>query len=139
VFSRCLSALKDERVAASKLLPKPKKRAFKGSKKKLIEQVRKAQGGDWNVVFVGGCRWFHSGGIFAALSDTTPRLIIEGVKVAGAVPRSTPTSVPSCGLASAARPRPRRCRARSSTTPTCDGRKPRRNRLDFRVDSERWL
>ena len=42
VFSRCLSALKDERVAASKVLPKPKKRAFKGSKKKLIEQVRQA-------------------------------------------------------------------------------------------------
>ena len=42
VFSRCLSALKDERVAASKLLPKPKKRAFKGSKRKLIEQVRQA-------------------------------------------------------------------------------------------------
>jgi 6-phosphogluconate dehydrogenase len=42
VFSRCLSALKDERVAASKVLPKPKKRAFKGAKKKLIEQVRQA-------------------------------------------------------------------------------------------------
>jgi 6-phosphogluconate dehydrogenase len=42
VFSRCLSALKDERVAASKVLPKPKKRPFKGSKKKLIEQVRQA-------------------------------------------------------------------------------------------------
>jgi 6-phosphogluconate dehydrogenase len=41
-FARCLSALKDERVAASKVLPKPKKRAFKGAKKKLIEQVRQA-------------------------------------------------------------------------------------------------
>jgi 6-phosphogluconate dehydrogenase len=41
-FARCLSALKDERVAASKVLPKPKKRAFKGAKKKVIEQVRQA-------------------------------------------------------------------------------------------------
>jgi 6-phosphogluconate dehydrogenase len=41
-FARCLSALKDERVAASKVLPKPKKHAFKGAKKKLIEQVRQA-------------------------------------------------------------------------------------------------
>jgi 6-phosphogluconate dehydrogenase len=41
-FARCLSALKDERVAASKVLPKPKKAAFKGAKKKIIEQVRQA-------------------------------------------------------------------------------------------------
>ena len=27
-------------------------------------------------------RWFHSGGIFAALSETTPELIIEGMKAA---------------------------------------------------------
>jgi 6-phosphogluconate dehydrogenase len=42
VFARCLSALKDERVAASKQLPKPKKAALKGAKKKVIEQVRQA-------------------------------------------------------------------------------------------------
>jgi len=42
VFARCLSALKDERVAASKVLPKPKKGTFKGAKKKLVEQVRQA-------------------------------------------------------------------------------------------------
>src|SRR5918912_275769 len=36
----------------------------------------------------GGVRWFHSGGIFAALSETTSELIIEGMraaKAAGAV------------------------------------------------------
>ena len=36
----------------------------------------------------GGLRWFHSGGIFAALSATTPEVIIEGMqaaKAAGAV------------------------------------------------------
>jgi 2-dehydro-3-deoxygluconokinase len=43
---------------------------------------------DWNAIFAGGVRWFHSGGIFAALSETTAELIIEGMraaKTAGAV------------------------------------------------------
>src|SRR5262245_17529031 len=43
---------------------------------------------DWNAIFAGGVRWFHSGGIFAALSATTPELIVEGMqaaKAAGAV------------------------------------------------------
>ncbi|MBU0512828.1 MAG: sugar kinase [Chloroflexi bacterium] len=43
---------------------------------------------DWNEIFAGGMRWFHSGGIFAALSETTGELIIEGMqaaKAAGAV------------------------------------------------------
>src|SRR5216684_7543737 len=34
---------------------------------------------DWNAIFAGGVRWFHSGGIFAALSETTAELIIEGI------------------------------------------------------------
>ncbi len=33
---------------------------------------------DWAAIFAGGVRWFHSGGIFAALSETTGELIIEG-------------------------------------------------------------
>jgi 2-dehydro-3-deoxygluconokinase len=43
---------------------------------------------DWNAIFAGGIRWFHSGGIFAALSETTAEVIIEGMqaaKSAGAV------------------------------------------------------
>src|SRR4029078_4056390 len=32
----------------------------------------------------GGLRWFHSGGIFSALSKTTPELVIEGMKAAKA-------------------------------------------------------
>jgi len=43
---------------------------------------------DWKSIFAGGIRWFHSGGIFAALSKTTPELIIEAMeaaKAAGAV------------------------------------------------------
>lgn len=39
---------------------------------------------DWNEVFSGGVRWFHSGGIFAALSETTGELIIEGMQAAKA-------------------------------------------------------
>jgi 2-dehydro-3-deoxygluconokinase len=37
---------------------------------------------DWNTIFAGGVRWFHSGGIFASLSETTGELIIEGMKAA---------------------------------------------------------
>ncbi len=37
---------------------------------------------DWKKIFDGGVRWFHSGGIFAALSATTPEVIAEGMKAA---------------------------------------------------------
>lgn len=43
---------------------------------------------NWKEIFSGGVRWFHSGGIFASLSETTGELIIEGMqsaKAAGAV------------------------------------------------------
>src|SRR5215470_7901358 len=43
---------------------------------------------NWDEIFAGGVRWFHSGGIFAALSETTAEVIIEGMqaaKAAGAV------------------------------------------------------
>src|SRR5207237_9919431 len=39
---------------------------------------------DWNAIFAGGVRWFHSGGIFAALSETTAELIIESMQAAKA-------------------------------------------------------
>ncbi len=39
---------------------------------------------DWSEIFAGGVRWFHSGGIFAALSPTTAELIIEGMQAAKA-------------------------------------------------------
>ena len=38
---------------------------------------------DWQQIFSGGVRWFHSGGIFAALSETTSEVIVEGMKAAG--------------------------------------------------------
>ena len=39
---------------------------------------------DWQEIFAGGVRWFHSGGIFAALSETTGEVIIEGMRAAKA-------------------------------------------------------
>jgi 2-dehydro-3-deoxygluconokinase len=39
---------------------------------------------DWAGIFGAGVRWFHSGGIFASLSETTSELIIEGMKAARA-------------------------------------------------------
>ena len=39
---------------------------------------------DWSAIFAGGIRWFHSGGIFAALSETTGEVIVEGMKAAKA-------------------------------------------------------
>jgi 2-dehydro-3-deoxygluconokinase len=43
---------------------------------------------DWDAIFGNGIRWFHSGGIFCALSPTTSELVIEAMqaaKKAGAV------------------------------------------------------
>ena len=38
---------------------------------------------DWEHIFGKlGVRWLHTGGIFAALSDTTPQVVIEAVKAA---------------------------------------------------------
>src|SRR5215467_3668574 len=43
---------------------------------------------NWKEIFGAGVRWFHSGGIFAALSETTSEVIVEAMqaaKSAGAV------------------------------------------------------
>ena len=37
---------------------------------------------DWTSIFGAGVRWFHSGGIFASLSETTAELIIEAMQAA---------------------------------------------------------
>jgi 2-dehydro-3-deoxygluconokinase len=39
---------------------------------------------DWKAIFADGVRWFHSGGIFAALSPTTGELIVEAMQAARA-------------------------------------------------------
>jgi len=38
----------------------------------------------WDEIFAKGVRWFHSGGIFAALSETTSELIVEAMQKAKA-------------------------------------------------------
>jgi 2-dehydro-3-deoxygluconokinase len=40
---------------------------------------------DWDKIFGDGVRWFHSGGIFASLSETTSELVIEGMQAAKGV------------------------------------------------------
>jgi len=42
VFARYISAMKDERVAASKVLPQPEKAEFTGDKKEIIGKIREA-------------------------------------------------------------------------------------------------
>ncbi|MFW5994682.1 MAG: PfkB family carbohydrate kinase [Spirochaetia bacterium] len=38
---------------------------------------------DWDQIFrKEGARWFHTGGIFAALSDTTPEVVLEAIQAA---------------------------------------------------------
>ncbi|MGA8043006.1 MAG: sugar kinase [Terracidiphilus sp.] len=37
---------------------------------------------DWKAIFGEGVRWFHSGGIFAALSESTAELAIEAMRAA---------------------------------------------------------
>ena len=54
------------------------------------EAAAQLKAGDfnWQEIFSSGVRWFHSGGIFAALSPTTAEVIIEAMqaaKAAGAV------------------------------------------------------
>jgi 2-dehydro-3-deoxygluconokinase len=39
---------------------------------------------DWAKIMAGGVHWFHSGGIFASLSETTSEVILEGMKAAKA-------------------------------------------------------
>lgn len=51
------------------------------------EAAGRLKAGDfnWAGIFSNGLRWFHSGGIFSALSQTTPEVIIEGMRAAKAV------------------------------------------------------
>jgi 2-dehydro-3-deoxygluconokinase len=37
---------------------------------------------DWDAIFGQGVRWFHSGGLFAALSETTPGVLLEAMQAA---------------------------------------------------------
>jgi len=64
------------------------------------EAAAKMKPGDfnWQEIFAGGVRWFHSGGIFAALSDTTGELIVEAMKARTTVRRlGTPMDIAAMG------------------------------------------
>jgi 2-dehydro-3-deoxygluconokinase len=37
---------------------------------------------DWTSILGRGVRWFHSGGLFSALSESTPELVLEGMQEA---------------------------------------------------------
>ncbi|MGG4401867.1 NADP-dependent phosphogluconate dehydrogenase [Paenibacillus amylolyticus] len=60
VFSRFLSAMKDERVAASKILNGPATEAFSGDKKAFIENVRKALFASKIVSYAQGFAQMHA-------------------------------------------------------------------------------
>ena len=52
-------------------------RAYSAASKLKIGDI------DWDNIFGSdGARWFHTGGIFAALSETTPQVVIEAAKAA---------------------------------------------------------
>ncbi len=75
----------------------------------------------WSEIFAGGVRWFHSGGIFASLSETTGETIIEGMKAAkaaGAIVSFDLNFRENCGMPGAGRRRPWRSSDGSSSTST---------------------
>lgn len=37
---------------------------------------------DWNKIFAEGARWFHTGGVFTGISETTPAAAIEAMRAA---------------------------------------------------------
>ena len=60
-------------------------RAAKGCSDRGLSAASQLKKGDidWEKIFGSdGVRWFHTGGIFAALSQTTPDVVIEAVTIA---------------------------------------------------------
>ena len=60
---------------------------------------------DWKAIFSEGVRWFHSGGIFSSLSETTSALVVEAMqaaRAAGVVTSFDLTIEKSCGRRRAA-------------------------------------
>ncbi len=48
---------------------------------------------DWDAAFAGGASWFHTGGIFAALGEHTPDLVLEGARAAKAAGATVSTDL----------------------------------------------
>jgi 2-dehydro-3-deoxygluconokinase len=84
---------------------------------------------DWGAVFGNGVRWFHSGGIFAALSETTGELII------GAQAAARAGAVTSFDLKPRRRNSGRRKRAACPRSPRPDAR---RQRGGLQLARHRW-
>src|SRR6059036_543991 len=61
VEARVVSSRKDERVAASKILPQPKARKFKGNRARLVDGVRDALYASKIVSYAQGMELLHSG------------------------------------------------------------------------------
>jgi len=59
VFARCLSALKDERVEASKVLSGPKEK-FKGDKKKFLDDLKQALYASKIISYAQGYQLMHA-------------------------------------------------------------------------------
>lgn len=60
-------------------------RGARGTSDRARSAASKLRAGDidWDRIFGSeGARWFHTGGIYAGLSDTTPEVILEAVKTA---------------------------------------------------------
>jgi 2-dehydro-3-deoxygluconokinase len=60
-------------------------RAAQGCSDRGLTAVSQLRPGeiDWETIFgVQGARWFHTGGIFCALSDTTPEVALEAMQAA---------------------------------------------------------
>jgi 2-dehydro-3-deoxygluconokinase len=85
-----------------------------------VSQLRKGDV-DWDTVFSAGRRWFHTGGIFAGLSDTTVDVADEAMAAArrhGATVSYDPNYPPASGPAGAAPTGPARSICGSPGTPT---------------------
>ncbi|KAJ6627190.1 6-phosphogluconate dehydrogenase [Mycena sp. CBHHK59/15] len=73
VFARCLSAIKDERVRASKAIDGPKKEVFRGDKQLFIDDLEQALQVGWNLNYAGIASMWRGGCIIKSvfLSDIT--------------------------------------------------------------------
>lgn len=56
VFARCLSAIKDERVRASKVIAGPAKEAFSGDKQQFIDDLEQALYASKIISYAQGCQ-----------------------------------------------------------------------------------
>jgi hypothetical protein len=96
---------------------------------------------DWGSIFGAGVRWFHSGGIFASLSETTAELIIEAMRRRSSMARSRrsiSTTARSSGARRAATSAPSGRSPASSNTWTCSSATRRTSRRGSGFQGQTW-